>query len=430
MTLGRTSIIDRRLNPKSRSLGNRQRFVRRAKSELREAVNEAIRKRGVTSIDGKEPVRARLKGLKEPAFGLDPRTGERDFVVPGNKIFRPGDRIPKPEGGGGGGGSEGSPDGEGEDDFVFTLTREEFLDIFFEDLALPDMLKRKLKQEKSETPMRAGYMTEGPPAQLSYGRTMKNSLARRIALKRPSQAEIEEKERERDAAEAAGDDLALARLEAELATLRRRRVLTPYLDPLDLRYRRFEHVPKPSTQAVMFCLMDASASMTEPLKDLAKRFFMLLYLFLTREYEQVQVVFIRHTTTAREVDEETFFRGADTGGTVVSTALEKMREIIEARFPVDEWNIYAAQASDGHDFSDDLHVSTEMLAALLPKCQYFAYVEVSSPHMMSGAMESALWGAYTELAHAFANFAMRRISAPEEILPVFRRLFARHPEAA
>jgi len=169
----------------------------------------------------------------------------------------------------------------------------------------------------------------------------------------------------------------------------------------------------------MFCLMDVSASMTEPLKDLAKRFFMLLYLFLTREYEAVEVVFIRHTTTAREVDEEAFFRGTDTGGTVVSTALEKMQEILAARYPVSEWNVYAAQASDGHDFTDDLGICQSMLHEMLPQCQYYAYVEVSAPHMMSGS-DSPLWGAYAQVADSHENFAMRHISAPDQILPVFR----------
>ena len=425
-----SQIIDRRLNPKSKSLGNRQRFIRRAKAEIREAVNESIKKRTVTSIDGKEGVRARVKKLKEPVFNLDPKTGRREFVAPGNKHFQAGDKIPKPKQGGGGKGQQGSPDGEGEDDFVFTLTREEFLDVFFEDLALPDMLKRKLKQEKAEKPQRAGYSTEGPPAKLAYAQTMRNSLARRTALRRPKLSEIEAAEAEAEAAERQGDAERAAALRDEAARLRRKRLLTPYLDPLDLRFRRFEQVPKPTTQAVMFCLMDASASMTEPLKDLAKRFFMLLYLFLTKEYENVSVVFIRHTTTARECDEETFFRATDTGGTVVSTALIKMQEIIEARFPVSDWNIYAAQASDGHDFSDDLATSQELLEALLPLCQYYAYVEVAAPHMMSASMESALWGAYAEVEPRHENFAMRHITAPDEILPVFRRLFARDRESA
>lgn len=418
-------IIDRRLNPKSRSLGNRQRFVRRARTELREAVNTAIRTRAITSIDGKEPIRARVKGLGEPTFSLDPDQGAREFVVPGNKTYQTGDRIPKPPGGGSGGGQDGAPDGEGEDDFVFTLTREEFLDIFFEDLALPDLLKRKLKQEKSATPVRAGFTTDGAPAKLSYPRTMRNSLARRIALRRPSETEIAALEAELAAAQEGGDAGRVALLEADIARLRRRRLVTPYLDPLDLRYRRFETVPRPMTQAVMFCLMDASASMGEDLKDLAKRFFMLLYLFLSRDYESVDVVFIRHTTSAREVDEETFFRGTDTGGTVVSSALEKMREIVAARYPVADWNIYAAQASDGHDFSDDLRITTDLLEGLLPDCQYFAYVEVASPTLLAGTRETSLWNAYATVTAAHPNFAMRRICAPDEILPVFRKLFAR-----
>jgi uncharacterized sporulation protein YeaH/YhbH (DUF444 family) len=176
--------------------------------------------------------------------------------------------------------------------------------------------------------------------------------------------------------------------------------------------------------------MDVSASMTEPLKDLAKRFYMLLYLFLSREYEAVQVVFIRHTTTAREVDEEAFFRGTDTGGTVVSTALELMQEIVAARYPLADWNIYVAQASDGHDFSDDLPRCQQLLAEIVPICQYFAYVEVSSPHLLSGTAQSPLWGAYAAVKDAHPNFAMRHIASPDEILPVFRRLFARSKDAA
>jgi uncharacterized sporulation protein YeaH/YhbH (DUF444 family) len=142
------------------------------------------------------------------------------------------------------------------------------------------------------------------------------------------------------------------------------------------------------------------------------------------------VVFIRHTTTARECDEEAFFRATDTGGTIVSTALLKMQEIVAERFPVEDWNIYVAQASDGHDFSDDLAVSQDLLREILPICQHFAYVEVSAPHMLTASMESALWSAYAPLTDAFPNFAMRRIASPEEILPVFRRLFARDQEAA
>ena len=119
-----------------------------------------------------------------------------------------------------------------------------------------------------------------------------------------------------------------------------------------MRYRRFEPQPKPVAQAVMFCLMDVSGSMTEHMKDLAKRFFALLYLFLKRRYKHVDIVFIRHTHEAREVDEETFFYSPETGGTVVSTALEEMARIVDDRYPPDDWNIYAAQASDGDNTAE------------------------------------------------------------------------------
>ena len=302
-------IVDRRLNPKAKSLGNRQRFLRRAKAEIRDAVRESLRKRKVSDVEGGEDVRIRSKSLREPTFGLGREQGERDYVLPGNREFSPGDVIRKPESGGGGRGQKGSADGEGEDDFVFSLSRDEFLDIFFEDLQLPNMVKAKLKSVKSAELLRAGFTTDGPPAKLNRVRTMRKSLARRIALRRPRQAEIDELEAE-IAAEEQLDHKDAAKLEAmrdKLRHLLHMRKIVSYIDPIDLMYNRTERRPKPKTQAVMFCLMDVSASMTEDLKELSKRFFMLLHLFLSRHYAEVDIVFIRHTTQAQEVDEETFF---------------------------------------------------------------------------------------------------------------------------
>ena len=371
-------IIDRRLNPKSKSLGNRQRFIRRAKADIRDAVQDALRKRKVADVEGEERIRIRAKSVREPSFSHSHEQGQRQYVLPGNRDYQVGDVIPKPPSGGGGSGSEGSPDGDGEDDFVFTLSKDEFLEVFFEDLALPNLEKRKLTSLKAPTPVRAGYTTDGSPSKLSYTKTMRNSLARRIALKRPKSDEIRALEEQLFAAEAARDEPEAARLRLAIEALRDRRKVVAYIDPLDLRYRRFEQRPTPTTQAVMFCLMDASASMTEQLKDLAKRFFMLLYVFLSRHYREIDLVFIRHTSVASEVDEDTFFRGVQTGGTVVSSALTEMQRIVSERYPVDEWNIYAAQASDGHNFSDDMARCLGLLnQELLPLCQYFAYIEVT-----------------------------------------------------
>ncbi len=419
-------IIDRRLNPKSKSLGNRQRFLRRAKADIKDAVQEALKKRKIADVEGSERVRVRAKTVKEPSFVFGRDEGQRDFVIPGIKQYLVGDVIPKPPSGAGGGGQKGSADGEGEDDFVFTLTKDEFLDMFFEDLALPNLVKTQLKNLKATTPARAGFRTDGPPAQLSYTRTMRNSLARRIALRRPKTEEMKALEAKIAEAEAKGDEETAAALRLELKRIETRRRAISYIDPIDLRYRRFEQIPKPTTQAVMFCLMDASASMTEALKDLAKRFFMLLYVFLSRHYEDVDIVFIRHTTTAHEVDEETFFRGSQTGGTVVSTALVEMLQIVQDRYSPEDWNIYAAQASDGHNFIDDMSQTLSLLdQEIIGLCQYFAYIEVDERDIDQERFQSPLWSGYRLLEERHKQFAMRRVTSPAEIYPVFHDLFAK-----
>ena len=418
-------IVDRRLNPKAKSLGNRQRFIRRAKAEIKEAVREAEKNRKVSDIGSGEDVKISSKSLREPAFSLDSKTGSRDFVLPGNSDLVVGDAIPKPPPAGGRG-NKGSKDGQGEDEFVFSLSREEFLDLFFEDLRLPNLVKAKLKSVKSTELSRAGFASDGPPSKLNHVRTMRNSLARRIALHRPSLMTLERLEEEiaKAEAEVPRDEDLIEELRARHSRIIQLRKTVAYLDPLDLKFNRHERVPKPSTQAVMFCLMDVSASMTERLKDLAKRFFMLLNVFLRRHYREVQVVFIRHTNVAQEVDEETFFSGRETGGTVISTAFVEMQRVINERYPLSDWNIYAAQASDGHNFSDDMEECISILeTSLLSQCQYFAYIEVGAPD--DGPYPpSEVWEGYEDLTGPHANFAMRRVTEAGEIYPVFRNLFS------
>jgi uncharacterized sporulation protein YeaH/YhbH (DUF444 family) len=332
--------------------------------------------------------------------------------------------IPKPQGGGGGKGGKASADGGGEDDFVFTLSKEEFLDLFFEDLKLPNLVKNRLKDIKNPLPHRAGYTSDGPPAKLARVRTLRRSLARRIALKRPKTEEVRALEEEiaRLEAEMPRNEPLIAELRARLEHAIRLRKTIAYVDPIDLQFNRFDRVPRPTTQAVMFCMMDASASMTENLKDLAKRFFMLLHVFLSRHYKQVHVVFIRHTSTAAEVDEDTFFRGVETGGTVISTALEEMDRIVRERYSPADWNIYAAQASDGDNIPDDMGRCIDLAENnLLPACQYYAYIEVSEH---SGPGETVAWSGFSELAQRHSHFAMRRVTNPGEIFPVFHELFS------
>ncbi|MES0199082.1 YeaH/YhbH family protein [Mesorhizobium sp. M0011] len=427
-------FIDRRLNPKDKSLGNRQRFLRRAREELKRSIRDQIRTGRIADADSEHAVRMPERGTSEPSFNNAGDTGRRQHILPGNRHFSAGDLIPKPGGGGGGASSPGNK--ASEDDFRFVLSREEVLDLFFEDLELPDMVKLNLKEILAFKPRRAGFAATGSPTNINVGRTMRNSHGRRIALRRPKQVELDVLLEEIASLESAPSSVdarqRIAALREELDRLERRRRRIAYVDPLDIRFNRFDSRPVPNANAVMFCLMDVSGSMGEREKDLAKRFFVLLHLFLKRRYDRIEIVFIRHTHLAQEVDEETFFYNTQSGGTVVSTALEEMHRIIASRYPAHDWNIYAAQASDGDNFAGDSERCISLLnGELMRLCQYFAYVEIideREAHIF-GSTENgtSLWRAYNAIDQKWPNFQMSRIATPADIYPVFRQLFGRQP---
>jgi uncharacterized protein len=432
------NVIDRRLNPSGKSLPNRQRFIRLAKAAIKDAVARSIRERALGDVESKEVVSIPMKRIAEPRLRHSSQGGDRDQVLPGNKEFVRGDTSPKPKSGEGDKGSKGSPDGEGEDEFRFTISAEEYLNALFEELELPDLAKAQLKDTSVVRYHRAGHSSSGSPTNLNLVRTLRHSLARRICLGRPKAVDIaalDARIADLQALEDRGPlyEAQLTEIEARRRALRAKAQRVAYIDPVDLRYNRFEAVPQPSAQAVMFCLMDVSGSMTEDMKDLAKRFFLLLHLFLSRQYQHVDVVFIRHTSEAKEVDEDTFFHSRETGGTVVSTALAEMRRIVEDRYPVDEWNIYAAQASDGDNYASDSQTCIQLLSeAILPICQYFAYVEVYDPRQeeifLSNLNVSELWKDYATVTRP--NFAMKRVFSKSDVFPVLHQLFAKTRKAA
>jgi uncharacterized sporulation protein YeaH/YhbH (DUF444 family) len=414
-----SSFVDRRLSGKNRSAVNRQRFLRRFKGQIRRAVTEAVSGRKVADLERGEKISIPSKDLNEPVFHHGPG-GRRSIVHPGNKEFVTGDRIDRPEDGGGQGGGSGSPDGEGMDEFVFELSKEEFMNYFFEDLALPDLVKKQLTAVPEVKKVRAGFVSQGNPSNLHVVRSMKQAIGRRLAMAagpREALREAEEALAELEA-KGEGESAEADALREEIAALKARVAAVPFLDTWDLRYANRADQPQPTSQAVMFCLMDVSGSMDEERKDIAKRFFMLLYLFLTKSYEKIDLVFIRHHTVAKEVDEEDFFSSRETGGTVVSSALELMLEIIRSRYPSNAWNIYAAQASDGDNWEDDSPRCRELLLNdILPLVQYYAYVEIQAEHPQS------LWHQYEYVKSVNRHFAMQRILGLEDIYPVFRELF-------
>jgi uncharacterized protein len=421
-----TSLIVDRRPDKGKSTANRQRVLKRLAGALRAQVDQMIARRKLNEHDTAAEVTIERKDVTEPSFALDPASGASSRVVPGNQRYRVGDKIPREQSQGQGRGA-GAGDGESDDEdvFRFALSREEYLSLLFDELELPALVKKDLLEIDENRFRRGGVVRYGNPSTVCVARTFKASIGRRVA----AEAHFEE------ALEAAESALKLARSSAvparvqaaqlELQEVRQRGADIPFLDPVDLRHRSLVEVQSPRTAAVMFCLMDVSSSMDESRKDLAKRFFTLLYLFLSRKYAKVELVFIRHTDQAQEVDEETFFNGTQAGSTKVLSALAKMHEIIGLRYPASHYNIFGAQASDGDSFGEDsTESSAYLLSQLLPASRYFVYAEVgggSSPGLTS------LWTAYSGIE--CDHFNMATVTGRNEVYPALAKLFQKEQPA-
>lgn len=418
-----SQLIDRRQNAGKKSTVNRQRFLRRYKNQIKRAVSDAVGKRSITEIDQGEQITIPAKDISEPSFHRG-QGGYVEKILPGNDNFITGDKVKRPEnqGGADGQGGNASDSGEGEDNFVFELSREEFLELYFEDLELPDLVKKELAKINTYKTVRAGVTTSGIPNNINVLRSMKQATGRRVALASPykKQLRIAEHELAELLASKEIDQPLEDKLKSDIEWLKKKINTVPFIDTIDLRYNHRTKVNAPSTQAVMFCVMDVSGSMDEAKKDIAKRFFILLYMFLTKNYEKIELVFIRHHTSAKEVDEEEFFYSRETGGTVVSSALELLNAVITERYPPQSWNIYVAQASDGDNWNADSPYCQELLQEkIMPLLQYFAYIEIMPRHHQS------LWEVYQQVMERYPNFAMENIDNVADIYPVFRELFKR-----
>lgn len=423
-------IVDRRPSGRGKSATNRKKLLDRVKGSVRDTVKDAIRNGNIADVvKGGKKVRVPVKDLNEPQI-VHGEGGVTERALPHNNRhrFNTGDTPERPDPNGGQGrGNKASDSGEGEDDFVFELTRDEFLEFFFEDLELPDLAQKQLAITNEKRPVRNGFSRDGNPAALDLMQTMKTSMGRRAALRTPKKKKLRELEEklklhlavvvdEMTAEELTQWEDQKSTMEQEIEVLKKKIKRVPYVDEIDLRYRTWTQKDIPATQAVMFCLMDVSGSMTNWHKDIAKRFYMLLYLFLFKNYEKVDIVFVRHHTSAAEVDEQEFFYGRESGGTLVSSGLKLVNEIIDARYSTHQWNVYVAQSSDGDNFSSDHPKTMEELNKILSKVQYYFYIDIAKYG------DSEMWDLYKEQVTA-QNFAMQQIADVNEIYNVFRKLF-------
>lgn len=444
--------------------------MEKIKDQIKLAIDVSISESPLKSLGNDEEVSdkniviVRGNSVKEPQFMFKRNSGSDIFILPGNlnemetqeylvanggrlhpdtpfmnfnfdSYFRENDEIDKPEEEEARkGGKKGSPDGVGEDDFMFYLSPEEWTKYLFENLELPNQIDKAHDKVEKYVILRSGYTINGAPANLSIKRTMRNAIARRMALSRPKDEEIlvaEEKLKNPDLA--VDDKLSLQK---NLEYLRSRMMSIPYIDPFDVRYNNFVKVEQPNFKAVMFCLMDVSGSMSENQKEIAKRFYVLLYRFLKMKYKYVDVVFIRHTTEASVVDEQTFFYSQETGGTIVSSGLQEIIKLIKTKYQSDTWNIYVAQATDGDNYDDDNQkVVTLLTTKILPHTQYYIYIEIPSRHRRdynSGeniptASNSDLWDLYDKIHQTHKNLEIKIIHENSEIYPIFRKIFEKKP---
>lgn len=438
------TIIDRRTTAnRDRTSENRGRLLRRYKSAIKEQLPKILGDRKLldTVRSGGGKVVIPKKSLSEPQFVYGDG-GLKDTVLPGNDRWNEYDTIDKPQNGEGEGGGGDGPDGM--DEFSIVLSREEFLNILFDDCELPFMVDTLVKKQSEIIHENAGYQVSGAPNRIAIKRSYINSKARRLSSGSMIQTEIDELEAEMSALNESDHEIRIFQIKTQIEALKLRKAILPLFDTTDLRFRSRIDKKLPKTHATMIMIMDNSGSMGEREKTIARKFFILLYLFLAQNYDKIDMRFISHTTVAKEMGEEEFFDTHENGGTVVSSALDLLVKMLAGEDTVgtpDEvknggelkgrTNIYVAQVSDGDNVDTDNGTCSELLSDdILPFINYFAYMQVEQEGsnalagLLSYSRQNSLWATYEAISKAHSNHVSKRVTHERDIFGVFRSFFS------
>lgn len=436
-------IIDRRLNSK-KSPGIRIKALRRINKTINTQIKKQVAEGEIRDLVTKKDATITVPGktLKQYSYRYG-NVGVKETVIFGNQKFRKGDRLDRPtcdSGFGNGGSDQGDGD---QDDFKFILSKEEYREYFFKNCKLPYLEKQKIAKSETVKRIRAGYTVDGNPSQLNLARSIRYAKSRKGGIRGVKKKKLRALQEELDKLLSLEvldkqEEIRIKELRSQIRKLKKRIKSIPFIIEEDLRYNQYLELPTPITQAVVFMVMDTSWSMGEWEKEMAKRFYMMMYMFLEGEYSKIELVFIGHTSVAHEVDEREFFEGRNTGGTIVSSGLRKVVDILDhgtedgRKFPIDSWNVYIAQASDGDNtasITERETVKMLMKDKLLPIAQYFAYIEIKGNRLEFDLGDSELMEVYKELK-GYRHFQIKEIEKEEDIYPIFLELFSEKQEAA
>lgn len=384
-----------------RSSSDRLRHREKVRESIRENIADIVAEESIIGREGDTIIKVPIRGIKEYRFVYgenSPGVGQGDGETQEGDVV--GKTSDKKERGVGSGGNE-----PGTDYYETDVTIEEIIELMFDDLELPDLERKTLRQTISQrSTKRKGYRKQGIRVHLDKKRTVKSRIKRKLARERSEEREIKEKENETTSFSAAD-------AKAEHFPFRYE----------DMRYRRRQPDISYDSNAVVICLMDTSGSMDNVKKYLARSFFFLLYQFVRSRYEAVDLLFIAHDTKAQEVGEDDFFYKGQSGGTMISSGYQKVLDIIEDRYHPSVWNIYCFHCSDGDNFTHDNNKAVKLAGELCEKCNLFGYGEIKPDG--SPSWEGSIINRLEEIEAE--NFEILRIKKKEDVWSGFKSLLSK-----
>jgi sporulation protein YhbH len=378
-----------------RAATDRSRHRHKIEKAIKESIHDVVAEESIIGQSGKKKIRIPVRGIKEPSFVFGSNENNKRVGSAQGKEVGSGQRIGHRRKKSQQGNQAG--DQPGEEVYEIEMSLEELAGYLFNDLNLPELEKKNFRFTTQEKMKRKGKRPYGIRPRLSKKETIKQKLRRKKAAIKAGTFKNEEGER------------------------------FPFHES-DLRYKHIAPVIKENTAAVVFFVMDVSGSMTKSKKFLARSFFFLLYQFLNHKYSSVDVVFISHTAEAAEVNEDQFFTRAPDGGTLVSTGLKKVEEVVEKRYHPNNWNIYTFYCGDGDNWSIDNAESLETFRRLREINQMICYAEISKPSiydqgsiLFTGMPDKKLWDWLQPLEHK--TFKRVRLLDRNDVWKAFKKLF-------